>query len=131
VSWRLFMDEIHDYLTTVLGVADDSGLATVLAVQHALLPARDRRFPVVLELAHDYAAWHDAMEDAKDGGHRHDWPEVVPHLRDLPPATFTVEDPKQVCDRGMGYHITDNLDADWELHSPVAKPMPSEHMDIE
>jgi hypothetical protein len=131
VSWRLFIDEVHDYLTSVLGVADDSALRTVLTVQHALLPARDRRFPVALELAHDYAAWHAAMEDAKDGAHRDDWPDVVPRLRDLPPATFVVEDPNQVCDRGMGYHIIDNLDADWELHSPVARPMPSEHRDIE
>jgi hypothetical protein len=125
-SWRLFIDEVHGYLTRVLDLADDAALGSVLAVQHALLPARERRFPLTLELAHDYGAWHAAVLAAKDAGTR-DWPAAVPRLRTFPRATFTVDDPNGVSVRAVGYRIEDNLHADWELASPVSRVMPGEY----
>src|SRR5262249_33743576 len=80
VSWPYFLDEIHGWLITREGIADDTALETVLAVQHALLPSRDRRFPALVPLAHDYVAWRAAMLQARDRSHDR-WPDEVPALR--------------------------------------------------
>ena len=103
------------YLTEVLGLPADEALESVLKVQHGLLPSRDRVFPDVLELAHDFGAWHAAMIDAKDQGHISDWPSFVPRLRDLPPGPFPIDDPNQVCTLNMGYHVEGDIYSDWEL----------------
>jgi general L-amino acid transport system substrate-binding protein len=87
-SWQYFIDEIARYLVTELGIADDSALRTILRVQHALLPARDREYPVTLELEHDVAAWHDAMMAAKHTGAKQTWEAEVPPLRSFGPTTF-------------------------------------------
>lgn len=129
VSWRVFIDEVHDYLVEVLGIADDSALRTVLEVQHALLPAHHREFPVKLELAHDYVAWHRQMLEAKENGHRHDWPAVVPRLQGLASGQFVVDDPHDVCNLGLGSSLEPNMDDTWDFDSPVSrlhhlKPIP-------
>ena len=125
-SWRLLIDEVHSYLTEELGIADDEALRTVLRVQHALLPSHGRTFPLVLDLAHDYAGWHRAIVEVKDSG-RYDWEAVVPRLRDLPPATFEVDDPYEVCERAIGIEIDENLHGSWELSSSVARATSQEH----
>ena len=127
VSWRLLIDETRRYVTNELGLPDDDALETVLQVQHTLLPSRGRQFPVSLELAHDYAAWHRAMVDVKDVGHI-DWEAPVPRLGDLPPGVFTVDDPHDVCGRALGIEIDENLHGSWELSSPVARAVSHEHM---
>jgi hypothetical protein len=127
VSWRLLVDETRAYVTKVLTLPDDDALDTVLLVQHALLPSRGRQFPVTLELAHDYAAWHRAMVEVKDAGFV-DWEGRVPRLRDLPPGRFTVDDPHDVCGRALGVEIDENLHGSWELASPVARAVSHEHM---
>jgi hypothetical protein len=127
VSWRLFIDEVRNYLTTQVGIAEGSALETVLAVQHALLPAPDRAFPLSLELRHDFAAWAHAIVDSKDAGVA-DWTAAVPHLADLGPATFTVDDPNEVCTKGVGFKLDDNLHAAWELESPVGRAVSHEHL---
>jgi radical SAM superfamily enzyme YgiQ (UPF0313 family) len=121
--WRTLLDEVHDYLVDEIGVADDSALATVLAVQNLMLPARHRRFPETIELGHDFSAWHAAMVAAKDAGHQRDWPTVVPALRTLPPGTLTVEDPNNVCVFGMGQTVDSDPWGVWELASPVSRPV--------
>jgi hypothetical protein len=126
-SWKFFIDDLHDYLTTVLDVADDAALESVLSVQHALLPAYGRTFPQSLDLPHDYAAWFTAMLAAKDEGHVDDWPEFVPRLRDFPPGVFTVEDNDLVCVLGLGgsldqYEVSHNVGTvGWEFDSPVSR----------
>jgi hypothetical protein len=127
-SWRLFIDEVHRYLVDRLGLADDSPLATVLDVQHELLPARDRSFPHRIDLPHDYAAWHAAMIEAKDGGQRDVWAKAVPRLGSFAPGELTVDDPNQVCRRGLGFRNEDDFYADWELGSPVSRIMPALHL---
>jgi radical SAM superfamily enzyme YgiQ (UPF0313 family) len=127
VSWQCFIDELRDYLTIRLGIAAGSALETVLQVQHALLPARGRQFPLELTLAHDFAAWHAQMLAAKDEG-RYDWREHVPPLASFGPARFIVEDPRSVCTRGIGYRIEEFFHGDWELESPVSRALPGEHM---
>jgi transposase len=123
VSWRRFMDEVHRYLTTVAGVADDSALAVVLEVQHALLPARGRSFPIRLELAHDYAAWHRAVAERRDAGDRRDWHLAVEPLRSYGSAPFDIDDPLESCERNLGgTYAFLSEDSAWDLESPVARP---------
>ena len=74
VSWKLFVDDVRAYLTDEIGLQADSALETVLTVQHALIPAPGREFPLELHLAHDFAAWHAAIVRTKDDGNRTDWP---------------------------------------------------------
>ncbi|MFN8641716.1 MAG: hypothetical protein U0802_08690 [Candidatus Binatia bacterium] len=104
MSWQSFVDELRAYVTSRLGVANGSALDTVLRVQHALMPARGRTFPLRLALAHDFAAWHAQLLAAEDAGHI-DWPAHVPPLANFAPATFIVDDPRAVCARGIGYRI--------------------------
>jgi radical SAM superfamily enzyme YgiQ (UPF0313 family) len=124
-SWSLYIDDVRDYLTSVLGIADDSSLETVLAVQLAHLPARDRKqFPEVLQLAHDHEAWHRARVAEVDAGHREDWEQRVPALRTFGPGTLTVDDPENICSMAMGGDLilfSLHLMA-WDLDSPVARP---------
>jgi hypothetical protein len=99
-------------------------------VQHALIPAPGRQFPQVLDLAHDYGAWYASVVRTKDDGQRADWPELVPRLRDLPPAAFTVDDPHEVCTLNIGSTVDGDAYSDWELRSPVARSMPASHMGV-
>ena len=121
--WRPFLGEVGRYLVEVLGVADDDALATVLAVQHALLPARDRHFPERVDLPHDYAAWYAAMVAAKESGRRADWESTVPPLRQYPPGSLTVSDPYEVCVFGIGHTFDSDATGVWELESPVSRPI--------
>jgi hypothetical protein len=130
-GWHLFLDEMRRYVVGVLGVADDDALATVFAVQHALLPARHRQFPAHLDLRHDYAAWHAAITTAKDAGHLDDWMAVVPRLREFGPAAFTVTDPYDVCVLGIGHTVDSDIWGVWELGSPVSRPVMPLHAAID
>ena len=100
-GWQMMIDEARRYLTEVLGVKDDDAMSTVLEVQRAVLPSRDRVEPQTLELAHDYSSWHEAMVDAKEAGHYDDWPSVVPSLRDFGPASFSIVDHGRVGGFGL------------------------------
>ena len=124
LSWRLFIDELHDFIVEEMGVADDSALSTALAVQHALLPSGGRTFPEVLTLDHDFAAWHAQLVDAREADRRADWETVVPPLRSFGPATFVVDDPENICVEAMGQPVSvlSFRFASWELGSPVARP---------
>ena len=122
-SWRPFVDELRDLLVVEAGAPDDDALDAVLAVQHALLPARRRRFPATLELPHDVAAWHAEMIRTKDAGHHHDWPDHVARLASFGPATFTVDDPDEITTFAMGQGVESYaFGLSWELRSPVARP---------
>jgi radical SAM superfamily enzyme YgiQ (UPF0313 family) len=125
VSWTLFLDEVRSFLVEDLGVTPSSALDTVVAVQLALLPARERQFPIEVALAHDYAAWHDEVRAARDGGHRHDWPSVVPPLDSFGPMSFPVDDPHGVCSSAMSEVLAAlNLQGGWwEFGSPVSRPV--------
>lgn len=121
VSWSLLLDDVRRYVVEQVGVSDDAALDTVLAVQLAHLPARERRFPDTLELVHDYAAWHGEMKAVRSSGHRSDWETKVPPLRSFGPARLTVEDPHEVC------ALTQSVGGDfarllpWEFSSAVAR----------
>jgi radical SAM superfamily enzyme YgiQ (UPF0313 family) len=122
VSWRFFLDEVRRRLVTVEGIVDDTALQTVLVVQHSLLPARDRRFPVEVPLAHDYVAWRSSVVDARDGDHP-DWPTSVHPLRTFAPGVLTVDDPNQICTDALDGSITAIAhESAWDFDSPVSRP---------
>jgi radical SAM superfamily enzyme YgiQ (UPF0313 family) len=127
VTWRAFIDELRNYLTTQAGIPPTSALDCVLAVQHALLPAPDRSFPHTVTLDHDYAAWHHTMLKVKQNGAGADWPTLAPRLTTYGPATLQVQDPQAVCEYGFGMSLLFDADSDWELGSPVARPMRYRH----
>ncbi|NLD77944.1 MAG: radical SAM protein [Acidimicrobiales bacterium] len=129
VSWAFYIDELREVLVGQVGVAAGSALETVLAVQHAVLPAPGRDLPLKIELAHDYPAWYGSVMKAKDDGHLHDWETVVGRLEDLGPTTFEVDDPHDVASRSMGIGTSLYPYLDWELQSPVARAMPAHHRD--
>jgi radical SAM superfamily enzyme YgiQ (UPF0313 family) len=121
VSWALFFDELRRYLVERVGIADDSGLDTVLQVQRALVPAHGRHYPQILELAHDYPAWAERVVTAKEE-HRLDWPDHVPDLRTLGPATMAVEDPQGATTANLGVGVLfKDLGVHWELDAPVTR----------
>ena len=123
-SWGLFVAEMHRFVTTRLGVADDSALRTALDVQLAHLPAPGRRFPLTIGLAHDFVAWQDALLSARENGHRDDWEIVVPRLGTYPPTELTISDPNDICstDVGKPMGMLGMSLRSWELDSPVARP---------
>lgn len=121
-SWALVMDDLRRFLVSEHGVADDTALTSVLRAQHALLPAHGRRFPDVVTLPHDVVAWNTAMLSAKERGHRADWPDVVPRLRDFGPCDLTVEDPGHVTDTSLGLNSELSVvGVNWELDSPLSR----------
>jgi hypothetical protein len=123
VSWKLFLEEIRRYLVEQVGLVDDDALDTVMRVQHVLMPARGREFPVNLELPHDYATWFATIAELRDQGFHHDWHLQAPHLRDLGPATFQVDDPFDVCTTALGGSLRSLMvENAWDLDSPVSRP---------
>jgi radical SAM superfamily enzyme YgiQ (UPF0313 family) len=124
VSWSHFIDDVRRYLVERLGIQDGSALDTVLRVQHALRPARGRAFPMQLELDHDYAAWHALIAEQRGLGNFETWPDHVPPLAEMPPATFVVTDPLGTCESALGYPCDSFLyfENSWDLSSPVSRP---------
>jgi len=121
-SWGLVIDELRTYLVEEIGVVADDALETVLAVQLAMLPSVDRAFPVTLDLAHDYAAWYQAMIEVKESAARDEWTRIVPHLRDFPPAPLTIADPQDGVRRSLGGNIElHGFGLNWEFESPIRR----------
>ena len=103
-------------------MADDDALQTVLDVQHALLPSRDRVFPFEIDLAHDYVAWYQAMLEVKEGGELEGWPSATPSLRSFGPARFVVDDPGGFASLAVGANIeAHGFGLNWELETPLAR----------
>ena len=123
-SWGLYINEVQRYMVDHVVMNDDSALRTVLAVQHAQLPAADRQFPDLLELGHDFSAWWDTILVAREEGHRDDWEQHAPKLSEFAPGTLNVEDPNGVCLSELGKPLNSLLYSlrSWELDSSVARP---------
>ncbi|MFK7977161.1 MAG: radical SAM protein [Halioglobus sp.] len=123
-SWALFVEEVGRFLVSELDMEDDSAMRTALLVQHAHLPSPDRKFPTVLKLEHDYAAWQDTLFAAREDGHRDNWEKHIPQLSEFGPSTLVIEDPSEVCRQDIGKPkvVLDMHLHTWELESPVARP---------
>jgi radical SAM superfamily enzyme YgiQ (UPF0313 family) len=122
-SWWPMLEELGRFCVEEVGVPDDGALRTVLVVQHAVLPAGDRRFPFTVSLDHDYAAWHDQVIAAKRQRPDGTWTAGVPPLREFGPADFVVLDRDRCCERVVGQTAQGALgEVIWELDSPVTRP---------
>jgi hypothetical protein len=120
-SWTPIVEEVGE-LAIELGVPDDSALATVLAVQRALIPLAGRSFPESLSLPHDYAQWHRQLLAAKDAFPNGGWVDQVEPLRSFGPSSFDVHDDDLVCTRVIGLRPRGGYEeVIWEMDSPVAR----------
>ena len=123
VSWNFFLENVRRHALEIEGITDDLAFQTVLDVQHALLPARGRPFPIQVPLAHDYVAWRAEVLDARDHGHRDDWHRVVTPLREFGPGTLPVDDPYRVCSTALDGSLTALAhESSWDFDSPVSRP---------
>ena len=121
-SWQAIMHDLGRLAVEELGVADDSALHTVLAVQAGLLPAYGRTFPQVLQLDHDIVAWTQAISEARAIDPSGDWHSVVPHLSTYGPTDLKVDDTAGINDWAMGIHPELNsLGINWELDSRLSR----------
>ena len=122
VSWRLLLDEVRDYLVEQIGLADDDALDTVMAVQHALLPARTvpsrsscasptttaRGSPRSATFASAACTVTGTRKSARWG---------------VEPGTFTVNDPFDVCTTALGGSLRSLMvENAWDLESSVSRP---------
>jgi hypothetical protein len=122
VSWRFFLDEIRRWLVDVEGIADDGALDTVLLVQHNLLPARERTFPIEVALSHDYVSWRQQLLEVRDIDHA-GWPERLPPLRTFGPGSISIDDPHRICSTALDGALTAIVhESSWDFDSPVSRP---------
>ena len=105
VGWASVYDEVGHFVAGELGLDLDPAaedLATVLAVQRALMPSPERTFPYTVELAHDYVAYHHAATAGLTTDGRATAP--LRPLVDHPPGSLTVTaDPLGLCDTGLHF----------------------------
>ena len=101
---------------------DPAALTTAARVQHAVLPAFDRDYPVVVDLDHDYAAWFARIVEVKEQGHGDRWTELVPPLTSFGPGVLHVDDPTGSARRNIGCSVDHGpLLASWEHRSEVGR----------
>lgn len=132
VSWGLFYDEVERFLADEFDVLDDPLLRTVLKVQVAVMPDRDRTYPAAVELDHDYVAYyHDATRDLLTGGSSTG---AINALSEYPPGVlevhgdpadlvrtfgrFSIERPHEVMAGPFWFLVH------WELDSPLTRWVP-------
>ncbi len=122
VSWKFFMDELRYILVEEFGISNDDALDTVLTVQLAHIPSKGRKFPLNLNLKHDYTAWYKSMIEIKDDGHLTTWQDHLPKLRTFKPQKMVIEDFNNVCKENIGIPISLEPYLNWELTSDVSRP---------
>jgi radical SAM superfamily enzyme YgiQ (UPF0313 family) len=119
-AWAPFYDEVGQIIGEQWGAElIDEEWATVRRVQEALMPDRGRRFPISVDLDHDYVAWSWAFSEARADGT--DPCVVVPRLATYGPGHIDITDPNRVCEEQMGaWHWSADYHY-WELGSPLAR----------
>ncbi len=120
-SWTAVIEEIGDFMVE-LGIADDDALATVLAVQRALIPMPGRSFPETLQLPHDYVGWHACVRAARNRVAEGRWVDEVQPLRSFGPGELVIHDDADSCNRVVGTKPRGSWqEIVWELDTPVAR----------
>lgn len=129
-SWQELYAEVLDLVDDEFALGDDAGLTTALEVQLALMPHRQRRFPLTVPLPHDYVAWYTGnMARITDAG-----PDVGP-LTDFEAGELLVSgDPIERCQDAL-LRVVDDRPHElltgpfwttwhWELDSPLQRVVP-------
>jgi radical SAM superfamily enzyme YgiQ (UPF0313 family) len=120
-SWTTIVEELGDFMVE-LGVPDDDALATVLAVQRALIPMAGRSFPETVHLPHDYVSWHTAIRRARQMVPEGEWVDEVPPLRTMGPGELVIHDDTDSCGRVVGARPRGTWEEIvWELDTPIAR----------
>ena len=127
VRWANLMAEMKHFCVEHLSMGSGSELDCALKVQHALLPTPRRVFPEIVDLPHDFSAWHEAVLSLKLGGHPTDWEKHVPQLCTFGPATLEVRDPTNVSNRAMAKESAIATYVGWELESDISRSAPGHH----
>ncbi|CAA0121725.1 Hopanoid C-3 methylase [Halioglobus japonicus] len=121
-SWALVFKELRNFLIKKCEVQDDTALQSILAAQHALLPAHGRVFPHVVELPHDVVAWHAQMLSVKGEGHWKDWQSIVPPLSSFGPGRLEVNDVNGSVTKLLGCDIEiSSGGGNWDMVSGIAR----------
>jgi hypothetical protein len=130
-SWALVYAELREFLIKECGVPDDSALDTILAAQHALLPAYDRSYPLVIELPHDVVAWHAQMLETKAAGLKRDWHTVLPPLLSFAPGRLVVNDVGGAVTKLLGCPIdVSAFGTNWDMESGLERARPSSDQSV-
>ena len=118
-GWQAFYAEIRTFLCQRFGIAEDSGLDTILRVSEACMPNDMLTYPHTVRLPHDFTAYFSAK--------LHDREYADKPLSAYPAAGFTVSDPNNMVTVDMDYQQYDSHQYFWELQSDTARPKsPSE-----
>lgn len=134
VGWASFYAEVVQFLDREFGIADNSALRTVVAVQQAVMPATGRDYPATIQIPHDYVAYYASATRSLHTTGRAGVPDRP--LAAYPPASFTVAgDPLDLGVQGLDYRgdtrapqsesdfHTGSLAAN-ELDSPLLRRLP-------
>ena len=103
--------EIAGFAEEELGVAHDSALETALLVNELAMPDDSLRYPVSVELEHDFVRY---FEDCRSG--------QTTRLLDYPPGRFTVDDPDLMAHIDLERMQYDSHQYFWEVRSAIARP---------
>ena len=127
VSWTFFIEELRDYLVTELGVADDAALDRCWpSSRRCCRPATGRS-----------RSTSTCRTTTRRGTRRCSRPSAAARpptgtsrcrtCAEFGPARFEVDDPQQVTVYGLGMGLDYDTEGDWELASPVARPIRFRH----
>jgi radical SAM superfamily enzyme YgiQ (UPF0313 family) len=129
-SWALMIDELRRYLVSEMGVPDNSVLDAVMIVQHALLPAFGRTYPLSLELQHDVVEWHNQILTAKAAGHWQDWHTIVPPLSSFGLGRMVIDDVDGCVTSVLGCDLLlSGSGINWDMDSGIGRARVSQGFD--
>ncbi|MCC2605521.1 B12-binding domain-containing radical SAM protein [Planctobacterium marinum] len=109
-GWHAFYRELASYLINRYEIADDSRLATVLAVSAASMPDDGLQYPYVVETEHDFVAYFVAAK------------EQFQPLSAYGKSEFSVSDPNSLVDIDLNATQYDSHQYFWELQSEISRP---------
>jgi radical SAM superfamily enzyme YgiQ (UPF0313 family) len=112
-GWQQFYDEIAAFVEAEHGIRRDPSFDVVLKVNESVMPDEARKYPLYLELAHDFEHYFSDHNRRRAGPLR--------PLGSYPSGCLTVSDPNGMANIDFEYEQYDTHQFFWELHSPVSR----------
>ncbi len=112
-GWKVFYEELKQYLIQNYQIEDDSALNTVLEVNRAAMPDESIIYPYTINIEHDYIAYftHNSQASA----------EQFIRLIEQSSAQMSFEDPDGLVEIDDTYLQYDSHQFFWELDSKVSR----------